>query len=147
MTWTVADHGSWHSASSTVPGDLPDAMALPGTWLWHPAGTILVRSDQVANLESDTAPAPTLTSIAPSSVAAGAPDTTVVFTGTGFVPRSVAVNVTGSADLPTTYDSATQLHVDIPASYLAAADLFSVRVRTDPPGGGNSGQQVFTVTA
>lgn len=50
MTWTVTDHGSWSSATTDTPADAPGALDLPGSWPWFPAGTVLVRADQIANL-------------------------------------------------------------------------------------------------
>lgn len=50
MTWTTTDHGSWHSATTDTPADMAGGLALPGSWPWHPAGTVLVRADQIANL-------------------------------------------------------------------------------------------------
>jgi len=62
---------------------------------------------------------PTLTSISPSSVVSGSAAFTLTATGTGFVAGSlIALNGTG---IPTTFDSATQLHATVPAAQIRLA--------------------------
>jgi hypothetical protein len=69
---------------------------------------------------------PTLTSISPSSVASGSAAFTLTATGTGFVAGSlIALNGTG---IPTTFDSATQLHATVPAAQIASPGTISVGV-------------------
>ena len=68
-----------------------------------------------------------LTSISPSSVAAGSPDFTLSATGVGFASGDV-ITLNGTA-ITTTFDSATQLHGVIPAANVAAAGAISVAVQ------------------
>jgi hypothetical protein len=64
-----------------------------------------------------SAPAPTVSAIAPATLTAGAASTSLTVTGTGFT-GSTSVQV-GSTTDPTTFVSATQLTVAVPASQLA----------------------------
>lgn len=51
MAWTLKPLGSWGAATSSAPAtDFPAALALPGTWRWYPANTLLVRKDQWGGL-------------------------------------------------------------------------------------------------
>ena len=90
-------------------------------------------------------PAPTLSGIAPTSVTAGAADTTITLTGSGFVAASVAR--AGATSLATTFVSPTQLTAVIPSSLLTAAGTLSITVLTAAPGGGTSAAQTFTINA
>ena len=71
-------------------------------------------------------PAPTITSISPTSAIAGGPAFILTVNGTNFVSGST-VNFNGSA-LATTFVSATQLTAAIPASEIATAGSFNVTV-------------------
>jgi len=90
-------------------------------------------------------PVPTLTSISPTSAAAGGSAFTLTVTGTNFVSTS-KVRWNG-ADRTTTYVSATQLTAAIPASDIAAAGTASVTVFNPTPGGGTSSPLTFTINA
>lgn len=81
-------------------------------------------------------PAPTVASVAPSAVAVGAPNTTIIVTGTGYVGSSV-VRVNG-APIATTYMSATQLQAVVPAAQLTAPATLAITVQNGAPGGGTS---------
>src|SRR5689334_2369840 len=90
-------------------------------------------------------PVPSVTSVSPNSVGAGAPDTTVTITGSGYISSSVA-NLNGQP-LKTTLVSETQLTAVIPAGNLAAGAVNNIAVSNPLPGGGTSGGSVaFTVT-
>jgi hypothetical protein len=73
------------------------------------------------------APAPTLASIAPTTFLHGEPDPTVTLTGTNFFPGS-DVLVDG-AKVPSTYQSATQMTIQMPCKSVAAAGTADVAVR------------------
>jgi hypothetical protein len=87
-------------------------------------------------------PVPTLTSITPTSVFAGAPDTTVTLVGTNFNGQSVVRR--NGVDLATTFVSATQLTAVIPAANLATVNSATLAVVNPAPGGGGSGGQTFS---
>lgn len=53
--WTTTPHGSWTSATTDTPELMPDALDLPGSWLWH-RGAVLVRTSEVANLPEPPVP-------------------------------------------------------------------------------------------
>ncbi len=86
--------------------------------------------------------APTLTSITPSQVTAGAPDTLVTVQGTGFVPGAV-LDFGGTA-YPLTVADATSATTTIPASELASPRVVSIRVNTP---NGSTDPLTFTVEA
>lgn len=88
-------------------------------------------------------PVPTTTSITPTAVIAGAPDTTVTVNGANFVGTS-EIQING-ASLSALVVSATQLQATIPAARLASAGVLSVTVANPAPGGGVSNAQSFTV--
>jgi hypothetical protein len=88
-------------------------------------------------------PAPTLTSISPSSAAPGSPDVTLTVTGGNFLSSSV-VRWNG-ANLATTYQSASQLSAIIPAANLVSAGTASITVFNPAPGGGVSNELTFTI--
>ena len=79
-------------------------------------------------------PAPALSSLTPSAIEAGAPDTLITLTGSGFTSAS-SILLNGAA-LSTTLVSSTQLTATIPAANLASLGWSSVAVSTAAPGGG-----------
>jgi adhesin/invasin len=90
-------------------------------------------------------PAPTLTSIAPTS-GDRLETLDVVFTGTGFITGISTVNV--GADITvnnTTVDSPTQITANITIDAAAATGARNFSVTNSGPGGGTSGNQSFTV--
>jgi len=83
-----------------------------------------------------------LTSISPSSVAAGGADFTLTAIGLGFVSGDViSLNSTGAA---TTFVSATQLQTTVPASSVATPGTVAIGVLA--PGNISSSQLPLTVT-
>ncbi|MDX2030930.1 MAG: hypothetical protein SF339_09695 [Blastocatellia bacterium] len=88
-------------------------------------------------------PAPTIASLSPNAAIAGSASQTVTVTGTGFVAGSKAQ--WNGADRTTTFVSATQLTVQIPATDLAQAGAGSITVVNPTPGGGTSNASAFTI--
>lgn len=88
-------------------------------------------------------PAPSISSIAPSSVTAGAGATVVTVTGVGFFLTS-QITFDG-APAVTTFVDATHLKATLATSQLATAGSISVRVVNPAPGGGMSSALAFTV--
>ena len=88
-------------------------------------------------------PAPTETSISPTSATAGGAAFALTVNGTGFVSTSV-VKFNGAAK-STTFVSATQLTAAITAADIATAGTASVTVTNPAPGGGTSGILSFTI--
>jgi len=96
-------------------------------------------------IDAASNPVPTLTSLSPSSTAAGGPAFTLTVNGTNFVATST-VRWNGS-NRTTTFVSATQLTAAIPASDIASQGSRTVTVFNPTPGGGTSGNQTFTISA
>ncbi len=88
-------------------------------------------------------PVPTLVSISPSSVTAGASTFTLTVTGSNFI-NSSTVKWNGSP-LTTTYLSGTQLTATVNSSLVGVAGTAGVTVFTTAPGGGTSGIINFTI--
>jgi len=95
------------------------------------------------NNPSTNNPAPSITTLAPSSAAAGAGAFTLTVNGTGFISSSV-VTWNGSPR-STTYVGTTQLQVAIGASDIASAGTGQVTVFNPAPGGGTSGSLGFPI--
>ncbi len=89
-------------------------------------------------------PAPGLTDISPNTNAQGFPGFTMTLTGSNFVSRSV-VQWTGQPDLIPVTQSATQLTVQVPSTYIATFGTPTVTVFTPAPGGGSSPGLTFTI--
>jgi YVTN family beta-propeller protein len=87
-------------------------------------------------------PVPTITSLSPSSVVAGAPATTLTITGTNFIAASIVSF--GTTPLAIQSQTATQLVVIVPETSLTTAGPVTVTVTNPPPGGGSANQQ-FTI--
>ncbi len=90
-------------------------------------------------------PAPTLTSISPSSGVAGGADFNLTVNGTNFVATS-KVRWNG-ADRSTTYVNATQLVAVIGAGDIGAQGTAQVTVFSPTPGGGVTAALTFTINA
>ncbi|MGH7481408.1 MAG: YncE family protein [Longimicrobiales bacterium] len=90
-------------------------------------------------------PQPTLASMAPSTLVAGASDATLTLTGTGFVPESKVM--LGISEKTPTYVSSSELSVTLSAADLAAARIVDVTVVNAAPGGGTSAARTLTVNA
>jgi IPT/TIG domain len=88
-------------------------------------------------------PAPTITSLNPSTATAGSAAFTLTVTGTNFVTGS-AVRWNG-ANRPTTFVSGTQLTAAIPAGDIATSGTASITVFNPTPGGGTSNAVDFTI--
>lgn len=148
---------SWTVPSSSA---LPPGLTLSGSGVLGGAPTVPDNYDffvQVSDNAGDsvalavalvvtpsTNPVPTLTQVAPSSVAQGSADTVVVLTGTGFVPLSKAA--WDGVAIATTFLGATQLAAEIPAADLATGGSHAITVVNPAPGGGTSGPVTFTAT-
>ena len=90
-------------------------------------------------------PVPTLSSLLPGSAKAGSPSVTITLSGSNFVAKSQGQ--WNGAVRPTTYVSATQLTLTVPASDLITPGTTAVTVFNPAPGGGTSAAQPFTVVS
>jgi hypothetical protein len=89
------------------------------------------------------APVPSVSSIAPTSVAVGSAAFTLTVNGSNFTNASTVQ--WGTTPLTTQYVSATELTAQVPASLLVSAGMVSVTVQTPAPGGGTSGASTFSI--
>jgi hypothetical protein len=89
-----------------------------------------------------SSPVPVAQSSTPSSIVHGSGNFTMV-TGSGFVAGSQATS--NGADLTTSYISATQLLVYVPAKVVASSGTATIIVTNPAPGGGKSGSLTFTI--
>jgi hypothetical protein len=89
------------------------------------------------------APTPAVSSLQPSSAAAGSPDLQVLVKGSGFVTNSTVL--WNSAPVATAYLSSSALMALIPAADLAAQGSADISVISPAPGGGTSGTSTFTI--
>src|ERR1039457_1115801 len=88
-------------------------------------------------------PVPTVTSLSPASLTAGAAAQTLTINGTGFLSTStVTFNSVAHA---ATYVSASQLTISLTTADLATAGSYPVVVTNPAPGGGPSAPFSFTV--
>src|SRR5665213_2969478 len=102
-------------------------------------------SDNTATVIAEAAPVtPALTSVSPSSVTAGSPDTTITLTGTNFTSTSVAEF--NGTPLATTFISATQETAVVPAADNVTPGTYSITVVTPGPQGGASNALNYTVS-
>src|SRR5262249_11792487 len=88
-------------------------------------------------------PAPTITTLAPTSATVGGAPFNLMVTGTGFVNGS-KVNFNSVAKT-TTFVSATQVTAAIATADLAAAGMVPVTVTSPAPGGGTSAAAQFNI--
>ena len=108
-----------------------------------PGGGTTVVSTFTVNPAPANNPVPTITSLSPSSVIAGASAQTLAVNGTGFISTSV-VNFNNTART-TTFVSATQLTIQLTAGDQATAGGYDVTVTNPAPGGGTTAASTFTV--
>lgn len=101
------------------------------------AATTVTVSGAVYNLQ------PTVASISPSGIRAGAGDTVITVTGAAFDANST-VQLNG-ADLGTSYESPTTLTATVPSADLATMGWAAITVANPAPGGGTSNVVPLTV--
>ena len=89
-------------------------------------------------------PVPSITSLSPNSLAAGAAPQTLTINGTGFLASST-VTFNGITHSPT-YESASQLTISLTSTDLATSGTYPMVVTNPAPGGGASTAALFTVT-
>jgi outer membrane protein assembly factor BamB len=89
--------------------------------------------------------APTIVSLAPSTLAAGGAAFQMTITGTNFAPTATVL--WNGIAIPTTFDSATQLTAQVTAAQIAVVASAAVTVLNDAAAGGSSNVNTFTVTS
>jgi trimeric autotransporter adhesin len=148
VQWNGSLVTSTYSTSSQLQAQITGAdIATPGSALVSiinpaPGGGNSGSAEFTINATSNVAPS--LTSLSPSSVAAGTSGFILTLNGADFVPTST-IQWNGAA-LPTNYLSATQLEAQIPASDVAVPGFAEVAVLSPAPGGGTSSSETFTIS-
>ncbi len=119
-----------------------------------PAGTQLLTvknqgTGEVSNVVPltvvDPNPAPTITSISPTSVGAGTAAFTLTVNGTGFNQSTVVL--AGSTALLTTFASTTRVTAVVPALAVASGSMVAITAVNPAPGGGTSNAVALNLTA
>ena len=95
------------------------------------------------NFEIDS-PSPTLTSISPTTVAAGSGSFTITANGTNFSPNS-SITWNGS-QLTTTFVNSGEMTANVPGTLIASGGTAAVSAVSPAPGGGTSGVMTVTIT-
>ncbi|HLV80013.1 MAG TPA: hypothetical protein VKT32_07000 [Chthonomonadaceae bacterium] len=144
VNWNGSALSTTFGSSSQLTASVPAAdIASAGT-----ASVTVTSGGQTSNTATFTInnpnPVPTISSLSPSSVAAGSAQFTLTVNGTNFVSTST-VNWNGTA-LSTTVLSSTQLQATVPAADVATAGTASVTVVNPAPGGGTSNALAFNIT-
>ncbi|MFZ0035820.1 MAG: hypothetical protein WAK91_00240 [Candidatus Acidiferrales bacterium] len=88
-------------------------------------------------------PAPSITSISPTSIDAGQPGFTLTVNGSGFAPQSL-IYWNGNA-ISTIFLTGNQLQATIPSSFISTPGSSIIEVQTPAPGGGITSQLTFTI--
>jgi hypothetical protein len=96
---------------------------------------------------ADPAPAPTLTTVAPSFAVAGADSVVLALTGTGFFRQSTVAVGGVFTVLGVRTTSPTSASVTLPRSVLSSPRVITLTVRNPSPGGGTSAAPSFEVRA
>jgi len=148
VTWNGAERTTTIAAMSTTVATAQitkDDIATAGT-----ASVAVVTSNPVVGTPSTTFtitgpnnPSPNISSLSPSTVAAGSTDLQMVVKGSGFVSASV-IQWNGFPRA-TAFVSSSQLVALIPASDLAVGATPDVSVTNPAPGGGTSSNLPFTI--
>ncbi|OPZ45108.1 MAG: Ser-Thr-rich glycosyl-phosphatidyl-inositol-anchored membrane family protein [Euryarchaeota archaeon ADurb.BinA087] len=148
IRWNGADRTTTYVTATYMSAVIPASdIASAGTatvTVFNPAPGGGTSNGVTFTISPPSNPVPTLTSISPSSKAAGDPAFTLTVTGTGFSGGS-KVRWNG-ANRTTTYVSGTSLTAAIPASDIASAGTATVTVFNPAPGGGTSNGVTFTIS-
>ena len=123
---------------------------IPSTAITNP-GSYLVKVINPAPGGGDSSPltfsvlnpAPSLSSINPTSIIAGSPEFTLTLNGDNFITSSIVSF--NNNQYPVRFISKTQIETTIPSSALTTAGSYSVKVINPTPGGGESSPITFTV--
>jgi len=137
---TTSASVTWASVSFVLPADAP------AVWYELKAN----QSPDTASLPHAFQVVPTISSLSPSSVVAGAGDLTLTVNGGGFanwnLPYQGSSVLWNGAAVATTYKSPTQLTAVIPAARLTTPGTVEVTV-TNVTAGTSSASRTFTITA
>jgi hypothetical protein len=88
-------------------------------------------------------PAPSISSLSPTSINAGQPGFTLTVNGSGFAPQSL-IYWNGTA-ISTIFLTGNQLQATIPSLFISTPGSAIIEVQTPAPGGGMTSQLTFTI--
>jgi len=126
-------------ANATLGASVPLRINIGG----KQSNTVTIAIDAAATSTGSSNPAPTIASLSPASLDAGAPAQTLAINGTGFVAASTATF--NGAPKTVTFVSETQLTIQLTAGDLQQAGSSTVIVTNPPPGGGASAVVILSV--
>ena len=129
--------------ASITKADIASA-GVAAVTVYNPTAAILSSPINFTITTMQTAPLPTITSLAPTTRPAGSASFVLIVRGTNFVPRSYIR--WGGAGRVTTFISATELRTTLTTADVAAAGTKAVSVVTASPGGGFSNAKAFTIS-
>jgi uncharacterized protein (TIGR03437 family) len=148
-SWTAVSNAAWITvtggANGTGNGSVGYSVAA-NTGTSQRVGTMTIAglTFTVTQAGVNSNPVPVISSLSPSSIAAGSAAFVLTVNGSNFVGGSV-VRLNGN-DRQTNFISASQLTAQIPATDLAAASSAQITVVNPAPGGGASNVSVLTIT-
>ena len=147
VRWNGADRPTTFASTTQLRAAISAAdVATVGTAqviVVNPAPGGGTSNPQAFTISPPNNPVPTTRGLSPATAVAGASGLTLTVTGTNFITGSV-VRWNGAARA-TTYVSATQLTVTVPAADVAVAGTPQVTVVNPAPGGGTSNPQTLTI--
>ena len=146
--WTSHSNLSWitiTAGSSGAGNGMVNYSVAPYPNVGSRTGAFTVAGQTFTVTQTDSNPAPTLSSLSPSSVTAGGSAFTLTINGNNFVAGSV-VRWNGG-NRPTAFVSDTQLTASIAAGDIAIAGTANITVFNPTPGGGVSNALNFTITS
>ena len=130
-------------SSTQVTAAIPASQLASGTQLTVIAVNGTLSSSAATSLQV-TNPAPSITSVSPSTAIAGSTSPLVTVTGAGFVPTTI-IQVNGTPRT-TTYVNATQVNVALTTADVASGGNLSLTAVNSAPGGGTSTATTFAVS-
>jgi hypothetical protein len=138
----IASAGNVQIAIS-IPGS-----AVSGTSSTTATGTTALSNIVLFTIDPTPPPAPTITSLQPSSIGAGSSDFILTVNGTNFVTgTNPSVIYWNGTQMPTTVTSATQASTTILASFVTKVGSANVTISNAPSGGSVSLAVSFTITS
>jgi len=148
-SWTAFSNAAWITvtggANGTGNGSVGYSVAA-NTGTSQRVGTMTIAGliFTVTQAGVNPNPVPVISSLSPSSIAAGGAAFVLTVNGSNFVGGAV-VRLNGN-DRQTNFVNASQLTAQIPATDLAAASSAQITVVNPAPGGGASNVSVLTIT-
>ncbi len=144
QAWWYNPRNSVATLIGTFPNSGSQSFTAPDGNDW-----VLVIDDASANLGAPGGgpannPVPSISSLSPSTIAAGGPTFTLTVNGSGFISSSV-VNFNGAAKT-TTFVGASQITATILASDIVSSGNANVTVTNPAPGGGTTPNFAFVIS-